>query len=222
MCGRFAQVVKYDQLKKYIDELVIADRNEQLEINYNVAPTNAVAAVIVKQNHKLLTFFRWGLIPSWSPELPKFQMINIRAETIAEKPTFRNGLRYRRCLIPANGFYEWRKKDKQPFFIHSAGSDILWMAGIYDTWTGSDGSFVPSCGIITTQSNSTIAPLHDRMPVLINTEMATWLDPNFTDTASLRALLVPANDSEIAYYPVSKTVNRVGVNLPECMEQIVL
>jgi len=202
MCGRFAQVVKYDQLKKYIDELVIADRNEQLEINYNVAPTNAVAAVIVKQNHKLLTFFRWGLIPSWSPELPKFQMINIRAETIAEKPTFRN--------------------DKQPFFIHSAGSDILWMAGIYDTWTGSDGSFVPSCGIITTQSNSTIAPLHDRMPVLINTEMATWLDPNFTDTASLRALLVPANDSEIAYYPVSKTVNRVGVNLPECMEQIVL
>ena len=222
MCGRFAQVVKYEQLKKYIDELVLADRNEQIEINYNVAPTNAVTAVIVKQNHKLMTFFRWGLIPSWSPELPKFQMINIRAETIAEKPTFRNGLRYRRCLIPANGFYEWRKKDKQPFFIHSSEQDLIWMAGIYDTWTGSDGSFVPSCGIITTESNGKLSSLHDRMPVLLTDAMATWLDPGFTDTSSLRALLIPAKDSEIAFYPVSKAVNRVGVNNPECIEQIMI
>ncbi len=121
MCGRFAQVVKHKQLKKLLDELEIKNRDEQIELNFNVAPTQPVAAVIYKGPDRFLSFFRWGLIPSWSKEpSTKFSMINVRAETILDKPTFKNALLKRRCLIPATGFYEWRKSDKQPFFIHAA------------------------------------------------------------------------------------------------------
>jgi len=125
MCGRFAQVIKHDQLKKMIDELNIRNNDEQLEINYNVAPTQAIGAVMYKRDERFLTFFRWGLIPSWSKEpSTQYSMINVRAESILEKKTFKNALLRRRCLIPATGFYEWRKPDKQPFFIHAAKSSV--------------------------------------------------------------------------------------------------
>ncbi|MDZ4121019.1 MAG: SOS response-associated peptidase, partial [Candidatus Cloacimonadaceae bacterium] len=176
MCGRFAQVVKHEQLKKLQDELAIANRDQQIEINFNVRPTQAVAAIMAKPEGRILSFFRWGLIPSWSADLPKFQMINIRSETILEKPTFKTGLLRRRCIIPANGFYEWRKPDKTPFFIHARDTDaagnpdfetrlqnsIIYMAGIFETWTGADGSYVPSLGIITTSPNRLISQIHDR------------------------------------------------------------
>jgi putative SOS response-associated peptidase YedK len=121
MCGRFAQVVKHDQLKKLLDELKIANRDEQIAINFNVAPTQPIAAVIARGDSRLLTFFRWGLIPSWTQEIStKYLMINVRADTILSKPTFKTALIRRRCLIPATGFYEWRQTDKQPFFITAA------------------------------------------------------------------------------------------------------
>lgn len=131
MCGRFAQVVKHDQLKKMMDELNIRNRDEQLEINYNVAPTQAIGAVMYKREDRFLTFFRWGLIPSWSKEpSTQYSMINVRAESILEKKTFKNALIRRRCIIPATGFYEWRKPDKQPFFIHAASSNAGFPTGI--------------------------------------------------------------------------------------------
>ncbi len=125
MCGRFAQVVKHNQLKKLIDELNIKNRDEQLPVNFNVAPTQPVGAVISKADERFLTFFRWGLVPSWTKEInPRFPMINVRSDTILEKPTFKTALIRRRCLIPATGFYEWRMTDKQPFFITASESSV--------------------------------------------------------------------------------------------------
>lgn len=133
MCGRFAQVIKHDQLKKLMDELNVRNRDEQLELNYNVAPTQAIGAVMYKREDRFLTFFRWGLIPSWSKEpSSQYSMINVRAESILEKKTFKNALIRRRCIIPATGFYEWRKPDKQPFFIHPAGCTAGFQTGKTD------------------------------------------------------------------------------------------
>lgn len=221
MCGRFAQVIKYDRLKKLIDELQIANRDVQIEINYNVAPTQAVAAVMPKAEGNILSFFRWGLIPSWSAEVPKFQMINIRSETILEKPTFKTGLIRRRCLIPITGFYEWRKLDKQAFFIHGAQQDIIYLAGIYDTWTGADGSYVPSMGIITTEANAKMRQLHDRMPVIIGSDdLPTWMSRSYMDQKGLFSILKACPDDFIDYYPVSSAVNKVSEKGEICMAPV--
>jgi len=220
MCGRFAQVIKHEQLKKLLDELDIKNRDEQLEMNYNVAPTQAVSAIINKAGANIVSHFRWGLIPSWTAEAPKYQLINVRSESILEKPSFKSGLMRRRCLIPMNGFYEWRKPDKQPFFIHGKDSDLLYVAGIYDTWTGADGSYVPSLAIITTAANETMGILHDRMPVLLtHLDFATWLNQSFSDPYSLKALLSPAANDFIDYYPVSKAVNKVSEKSERCMQR---
>ena len=221
MCGRFAQVVKHDQLKKLQDELAVKNRDQQIEINLNVRPTQAVAAVIANPEGNLLSFFRWGLIPSWSAELPKFQMINIRSETILEKPTFKTGLLSRRCLIPANGFYEWRKPDKTPFFIHARNPEhdfeldfetrlqtsLLYMAGIYDVWTGADGSYVPSLGIITTSPNRLISSIHDRMPVILSHEdIPTWLSFGYKDGIGLKSMLKACPDEYLDLCQIENSV----------------
>jgi len=222
MCGRFAQAVKHNQLKKLMDELAIKNRDEQIEINYNVAPTQPVAAVIYKGKERFLTFFRWGLIPSWSKEpSTQFSMINVRAETILDKPTFKNGLLRRRCLIPATGFYEWRKSDKQPFFIHARDDEPLHLAGITEYWTGADGSYIQSCAIITTSPNKVMEPIHDRMPVILTLDVVeSWLTEDFKDPVSLQALLKACPDNMIDLYPVSKKVNSVTNNAVEVMSKL--
>jgi putative SOS response-associated peptidase YedK len=222
MCGRFAQVIKHNQLKKLIDELAIKNKDEQIEINYNVAPTQPVAAVIYKGRDRFLTFFRWGLIPSWSKEpSSQFSMINVRAETILDKPTFRNALLRRRCLIPATGFYEWRKPDKQPFFIHGKNDELLYLAGLTEYWNGADGSYIQSCAIITTTPNSVMEAIHDRMPVILtkdNTE--SWLTEDFKEPFSLQALLHPCPSGMIDLYPVSKKVNSVAYKEEDCLKPV--
>ena len=222
MCGRFAQAVKHNQLKKLMDELAIKNRDEQIEINYNVAPTQPVAAFIYKGKERFLTFFRWGLIPSWSKEpSTQFSMINVRAETILDKPTFKNGLLRRRCLIPATGFYEWRKSDKQPFFIHARDDEPLHLAGITEYWTGADGSYIQSCAIITTSPNKVMEPIHDRMPVILTLDVVeSWLTEDFKDPVSLQALLKACPDNMIDLYPVSKKVNSVTNNAVEVMSKL--
>lgn len=244
MCGRFAQVVKHKQLKKLMDELAIKNRDEQIEINYNVAPTQPVAAVIYKGTDRFLTFFRWGLIPSWSKEpSTAFSMINVRAETILDKPTFKNGLLRRRCLIPATGFYEWRKSDKQPFFVHATGSSAglqtggrsddtasesgstefkpLYLAGITEYWTGADGSYIQSCAIITTSPNKIMEPIHNRMPVILTSGVVeSWLTEDFKDPVSLKSFLQPCPAHLIELYPVSKKMNKVGYNSEDCLTPI--
>ncbi len=220
MCGRFAQVIKHEQLKKLIDELKIKDLSEQIEINYNLAPTQTTVAILTKDNIRYPGHFRWGLIPSWSREIGKFNLINIRSESILEKPTFKTGLARRRCLIPANGFYEWRKGDKAPFFIHPAEGDLLYMAAIYDSWTAPDGSYIPSCGIITTAANTDISGLHDRMPVILtSSSFDAWLNPQNSDPKILSSLLNPLPDGLLKLRPVSKYVNSIRNNDERCWQE---
>ncbi|MGC9361739.1 MAG: SOS response-associated peptidase [Candidatus Syntrophosphaera sp.] len=221
MCGRFAQVIKYDRLQKLEKELLLNKKSEQIELNYNVAPTQTVAAVLSQDAGRYVGFFRWGLIPSWSRELPKFNLINARAETITEKPSFRKGLQRQRCLVPANGFYEWRKGDKQPFFIHAAHDDLIYLAAIYDSWHGPDGSYIPSLAIITTDANPQMQKLHHRMPVLLfGSDRLAWLEHTQTDPLDFVPLLKPADEGSIAMHPVSKFVNKVGNNSEECVKPL--
>lgn len=220
MCGRFAQVIKYEQLKKLINELKIKDLSEQIEINYNLAPTQTTVAILTKDNLRYPGFFRWGLIPSWSREIGKYNLINIRSENILEKPTFKTGLSRRRCLIPANGFYEWRKGDKAPFFIHPTDSDLLYMAAIYDSWTAPDGSYIPSCGIITTAANQDISALHDRMPVILTSSAwDAWLNPQNSDPIVISTLLNPLPEGMLKLRPVSKYVNSIRNNDERCWQE---
>ncbi len=221
MCGRFAQVIKHDRLVRLSRELKLKETSEQVELNFNVAPTQTIAAIVNQDAVSYLGHFRWGLIPSWSRELPKYNLINVRSETILEKPSFRGGLARRRCIIPANGFYEWRQGDKQPFFIHAADDDLIYLAGIYDAWYGAEGSYIPSAAIITTSSNAKMSSLHQRMPVLLETgDLEQWLDGSNTDASGLLPMLKPAPDTAIDFYPVSKAVNKVENNTPLCLERI--
>ena len=223
MCGRFAQVIKYQDLKKMKDELKIKESSEQLELNYNVAPTNTVAAVVAKDDFRYLGFFRWGFIPSWSKNIPEQALINVRSETILEKPSFKASFLRRRCLIPANGFYEWRKTDKQPFFIKAKGDNLLYLAGIYDSWYGPDGSFIPSLGIITTFANDFMQSLHPRMPFLLNSSFYDlWLNPEAQDPQELQKLLQVPAELELEMFPVSKRVNKPKNNYPEILKPIVV
>jgi putative SOS response-associated peptidase YedK len=222
MCGRFAQVVKHDQLKKLIDELNVRNNEEQIEINYNVAPTQAIAAVMYKRDEHFLTFFRWGLIPCWCKEpSQQYSMINVRAETILEKKTFKNALLRRRCLIPATGFYEWRKADKQPFFFHAPDDELLYLAGITEYWTGADGSYIQSVAIITTAANEVMQPIHDRMPVILPSELwETWLTDSFQDPCSLQSFLKPCAKDVLTLHPVSRICNTVQINSEDCIKPI--
>ncbi|HNV61934.1 MAG TPA: SOS response-associated peptidase [Candidatus Cloacimonas acidaminovorans] len=223
MCGRFAQVIKYQDLKKMTEELKIKESSEQLELNYNVAPTNIVAAVVAKDDWRYMGFFRWGLIPSWSKKIPEQALINVRSESILEKPSFKTSFLRRRCLIPANGFYEWRKTDKQPFFIKAKGDNLLYLAGIYDAWYGPDGSYIPSLGIITTSANDFIQPLHERMPLLLNPSLYdTWLNPAAQNPQELQLLLTVPSEIELEMYPVSRRVNKPENNDADCLKPIAL
>jgi len=218
MCGRFAQVIKHDQLKKLQDELKLRQTSDQLELHSTVAPTQTVGAIVAKAELRYLGFFRWGLIPSWMKGIPDKALINARSESILEKPSFKASFIRRRCLIPANGFYEWRTSDKQPFFIHAVDDNLIYMAGIYDLWTGGDGSYVPSLGIITTEANSLMQPIHHRMPLLIGTERwDAWLNPENQEPKLLQSLLVNGPDIKLSYYQVGKFVNSITNNNPQCM-----
>jgi putative SOS response-associated peptidase YedK len=219
MCGRFAQVIKHDQLKKLQDELKLKESSEQLELNYNVAPTQTVAAALAQGNIRYLGFFRWGLIPSWMKEIPEKALINVRSESILEKPSFKVSFLRRRCLVPVTGFYEWRQSDKQPFLFQADHNDLLYLAGIYDAWYGPDGSYIPSLGIITQAADQQMSDIHSRMPLCINSELVdTWLDISLQDPKALSGLLVAASEVHLKRYPVSKYVNSIGHNDPLCLQ----
>lgn len=221
MCGRFAQVITREQLKKLSDELRISAGADQLEVNYNLAPGQRVSAIVSKAELRYFGVFQWGLIPSWMKSLPQNPFINVRSETILEKPSFKASFLRRRCLIPATGFYEWCAQDKQPFFIHAANGEPLLMAGIYDLWQGADGSYLPTLGIITTAADSFMKSLHHRMPLIPGREQIdAWLEPSNIDPHSLSALLQPLESPSLSMYPVSKLVGNPHNNSPACLQAI--
>lgn len=216
MCGRFAQVIKQIELKQLERELRAQISSEQLMISYNVAPTQPVMAVVSKGELRYDGYFRWGLIPSWMKEIPKTAMINIRAETITEKPSFKASFLRRRALVPINGFYEWQPPHKTPYYIYPAASSLLYLAAIYDVWQGDDGSYLPSLGIITTAANDFMQKLHHRMPVIIPKDaIDLYLDPKLQDIRLARELLIPAADDTLCSHRVSPAVNKVANNSPD-------
>lgn len=213
MCGRFAQAIKHDQLQKLSRELRVKITSDQLELSYNVAPTQTVMAVVPKADIRYTGFFRWGLIPSWMKEVPKIAIINVRAETIHEKPSFKASFIRRRIVVPINGFYEWRNSDKQPHYIYATNGDLLYLGAIYDVWESDDGSYLPSLGIITTEANSFMSALHHRMPLIMRDEdLELFLDPKLQDLTLLRPMLRPAAEDFLMAHPVTRDVNKVRIN----------
>lgn len=209
MCGRYTLInlAALTQAFPWIDE----PPPEQTP-RYNIAPTQPIL-VVANNRADRFEHFHWGLIPSWArdPAIGN-RMINARAETLAEKPAFRTALRRRRCLVPADGFYEWKKdpggKTKTPMRITMAAGEVFAFAGLWDAWHAPDGSVLPSCTLITTAPNELMSDIHDRMPVILKREdYDAWLDPAEREADELTALLKPYLASEMTATPVSRTVN---------------
>ena len=221
MCGRFAF---FGNNQETMESLGIAGEPLPFE-SYNIAPSQDVLALRIWPETELpeWTTFRWGLVPFWSKtSKTKFPMINARAEGIEKKPSFRGPFKYRRCIIPASGFYEWQKRagGKQPYFIRPPGGGYFALAGIWDHWQGMGLQEIESCAIITTTPNSMMANIHDRMPVILaESDLAAWLDPK-VGQGDLLAILQPYPAEKMEAYPVSSLVNSPRNNGPECIERV--
>jgi putative SOS response-associated peptidase YedK len=192
---------------------------------YNVAPSQPVAVIPNTGDHTV-SMYKWGLIPSWSkdPSIGE-RMINARAETLAEKPSFRNAFRRRRCLILADGFYEWKqdpaRKSKQPMYIQLKNAQPFAFAGLWEVWKPQQGEEVRSCTIITTEPNSLLIPIHNRMPVILPPEAyQEWLAVDDRQPAQLNGMLVPYPASEMVAFPVSRMVNSPQEDSPELIKPI--
>jgi putative SOS response-associated peptidase YedK len=193
---------------------------------YNIAPTQPVAAVRSVRDGRAreMVFLRWGLIPFWAtdPEIGA-RLINARAETAPEKPAFRAAYRRRRCLVVADGFYEWHKANggKQPYFIRMRDAQPFAFAGLWEFWKGAEGEAIESCTLLTTQPNDLVRSLHNRMPVILPPESYDlWLDPQIEDRQSLDPLLQPFPSLRMEAYPVSRWVNNPANDDPRCIEPL--
>jgi putative SOS response-associated peptidase YedK len=193
---------------------------------YNVAPGQQIAVVRqeASQPARLLSLMRWGLIPSWSKDAAiGYKMINARSETVATRPSYRGPLRSQRCLIPADGFYEWKRegKEKFPFCFTLTDDSIFAFAGLWDRWRNPQGQVIESCTILTTAPNELMQDIHDRMPVILaRDEYDLWLDPGFTRVDELQPLLKPYSTAAMRRYRVSQRVNQVKNDDPECAAEI--
>ena len=244
MCGRYASSRKPEDL---IEEFEVVDSRieKPLEADYNVAPTKEVYAVMERTPardspeppQRQLRTLRWGLVPSWAKD-PAIgnRMINARMETVAEKPSFRRAFASRRCLLPADGYFEWYptsqktkagKPRKQPFFIRPKDGGILAMAGLYEIWrdpTRDDDDpdrFRWTCTVLTTEAEDAVGQIHDRMPLMVERERwGAWLDPAVSEKDDLLGLLVPAAPGQLEAYPVATLVSNVRNNGPELVEPI--
>jgi putative SOS response-associated peptidase YedK len=222
MCGRF---VNTSEPKTLVEIFGIDQVLQELPANYNVAPTHQVYVVLEENGERRLTSMRWGLVPSWAKELSfGSKTINARAETIFEKPSFRSAIRQRRCLVLADGYYEWKRQGKQriPMFIHTPERQPFAMAGCWEQWVppgrGTNDA-IATCTIVTTEANHAMASIHDRMPVILDTEgQSRWLSHRMRPE-HLVPLMRPYFNEGLLAYEVSNRVNRVGYNAPDCLEE---
>lgn len=211
-----------------MDELARQFRVERfplLEPRYNIAPTQPVAAVRRSESDgsREMVLLRWGLVPPWSKDPASGPgMINARSETASSKPSFRSALRRRRCLVAADGFYEWQRSDgrKQPFYVCLRGGGPFALAGLWERWKPPGGGKpLESCTLLTTEANELLAPVHDRMPVILPVdEYDVWLDPAIESAEPLGQLLRPYPSEEMKVYPVSTRVNNPRNDEPTCIE----
>lgn len=219
MCGRY----RLSRRKQLLEEQFATDPWEgEWEPRYNVAPTQPVP--VIRQDPKepvrRLSLVRWGLVPSWSKDASSAaKMINARSETAATLPAFREPLRLRRCLVPADGFYEWQRtgKTKQPFCFEMNDGELFAFAGLWDCWRDSSGNAIETCSILTTTPKELTQAVHDRMPVILDPRAYDlWLDPGMNDTRVLSEMLKPYDASQMRCYRVSARVNHVANDDPEC------
>jgi len=220
MCGRF---VRKSTITVIEDEFDIYEVQWAFEPSYNIAPSQDVACVIGNGGNRLVKF-RWGLVPFWADD-PSigYKMINARAETVAQKRSFARAFKKQRCLVIADGFYEWRKladgKRKVPMYVHLREERPFGFAGLYENWKGKDGTVLQTCTIITTQPNELMMPIHNRMPVIIAPkERKVWLDREIEDPNVLMPLLGPYDSSKMDAFEVSKRVNSPSYNEPDCIK----
>lgn len=224
MCGRYSLTRRQEEVAERfgIEQLLV--ENEALRPRYNIAPTQTVPVILDKDGERVLAEMKWGLIPFWSKDIKKTKpIINARSETISEKPFFKQAASKRRCLIPADGFYEWKKvnKAKIPMFIHLNDKELFAFAGLWDQWKSPDGEVIRSCTIITTEANDTMSPVHDRMPVIVRPEHESlWLDPEIKDVDKLRVVLEPLGNDALAMYRVSSEVNTPAKDAPELIAPV--
>jgi putative SOS response-associated peptidase YedK len=220
MCGRFVQAHDPSEYAEHFGAALAVP--ETLAPSWNVAPTDMVYAVAEHDGDRMLGTFRWGLVP-WFAKDRKIgaRHVNARAETVHTSASFKDSFQRRRCIIPADGFYEWEVREeggKLPHFVFRQDSGPLAFAGLWASWRDDAGERLTTCTIITTTPNDLLASIHDRMPVVLAGESWNhWLDPDFRDEAALRALLVPYDAAQMAEHPVSTLVNKVQNNYPDCI-----
>ena len=221
MCGRFTLTADQDSFE---DRFSLTGFDLGWVPSFNIAPTQEVLTVTNDGSENRPELMRWGLVPSWTKD-PKIgnRMINARSETLTEKPSFRTAFKRRRCLIPADGFYEWKRegKAKKPMLITANPGGLFALAGLWETWKQPDDSWLLTCAIITTSANEFMKSIHDRMPVILPRESeASWLDPEEQDTAMLSELLLPYDSGRMEAYEVSTLVNSPRNNFPEVIEPV--
>tara|TARA_R110000824_G_scaffold118960_19_gene272715 strand:+ start:137334 stop:138065 length:732 start_codon:yes stop_codon:yes gene_type:complete len=217
MCGRFAITMPPEAMRQlfgYSDMPNFPPR-------YNVAPTQPVPIIRRAGENREFALMRWGLVPSWSKEMPQTPLFNARADTINEKPSFRGAFRHHRALMPADGFYEWQvtgQNAKQPYFIRRRDRAPFAMAAIWDNWMPANGSELDSCAVVTTSANTMLTPIHHRMPVILDPkDYDLWLDPA-TPVKELEALMVAVPEDLMEAIPVSPDVNRVANDGPHLLD----
>jgi putative SOS response-associated peptidase YedK len=218
MCGRFTRTKSIPAIAR---EFGVSEVSFELEPGYNIAPTQQVA-VVISEGVRRLVPVQWGLVPSWAKD-PSIgnKMINARAETITEKASYRNAFKKRRCLVVADGFYEWQKTGdgKRPIYIRLKSGKPFGFAGLYEIWAPPQGEPITTCTIITTEANELMKPIHDRMPVIIPKDKEDlWLDAEVKDQETLLDLLKPYPSGDLEAYPVSRRVNSPANNSPDCIK----
>jgi putative SOS response-associated peptidase YedK len=225
VCGRYRLSRRKQVVEEYFDAV---SGDQEWAPRYNIAPTQHVP--VIRQNPRAsargLSLVRWGLIPSWAKDSSvSAKMINARSETAATKPAFRDALKYRRCLVPADGFYEWSRagKAKQPYCFEVNEGELFAFAGIWDRWKDASGNTVDTCSILTTTPNEVTSAVHDRMPVILDPDgYELWLDPGVRDVGAASELLRPCDARLMRCYPISTRINHVANDDEECSTPVEL
>lgn len=221
MCGRYTLISAPEAIRA----LFCYAEQPNFPARYNIAPAQPIAIVRLSEGQRQFALVRWGLLPSWVKDPRSFSLlINARGESVQDKPAFRAAMRRRRCLVPADGFYEWKRvgPGKQPYYIRRAGGGPLAFAGLWETWTGPNGEEMETAAIVTTAANRDLSALHDRMPVVVEPDaFDLWLDCENVDAKTAAALIAPAREGLLEVYPVAAAVNRTANDAPSLIERVI-